>query len=94
MPKHVPKPSSRFLRYTVRRQYVERKTISIMKACELVGVSRRTIYNWLSSGKIEYVRTAGGSVRIFVDTLWRDPNNADRPAVQTMWQAEGRNQAS
>ena len=52
---------------------VERKTISIMKACEVVGVSRRTIYNWLSSGKIEYVRTAGGSVRIFVDTLWRDP---------------------
>ena len=52
-----------------------------MKACELVGVSRRTIYNWLSSGKIEYVRTAGGSVRIFVDTLWRDPNNAERPAV-------------
>jgi excisionase family DNA binding protein len=70
---------------------VERKTISIMKACELVGVSRRTIYNWLSSGKIEYVRTAGGSVRIFVDTLWRDPNNAERPAVQATWQAEGRN---
>ena len=57
---------------------MERKTISIMKACELVGVSRRTIYNWLSAGKIEYVRTAGGSVRIFVDTLWRDPNR-DRP---------------
>ncbi|HMD35193.1 MAG TPA: excisionase family DNA-binding protein [Vicinamibacterales bacterium] len=52
---------------------MERTTISIMRACELVGVSRRTIYNWLSSGKIEYVRTAGGSVRIFVDTLWRDP---------------------
>ena len=73
---------------------MERKTISIMKACELVGVSRRTIYNWLSSGKIEYVRTAGGSVRIFVDTLWRDPHHADRPAVQGAWQqAEGRNQA-
>ncbi|HWP99384.1 MAG TPA: excisionase family DNA-binding protein [Vicinamibacterales bacterium] len=53
---------------------VERKTISIMKACELVGVSRRTIYNWMASGKVEYVRTAGGSVRIFVDTLWRDGN--------------------
>ena len=52
---------------------VDRKTISIKKACELVGVSRRTIYNWISSGKVEYVRTAGGSVRIFVDTLWRDP---------------------
>jgi len=72
---------------------VERKTISIMKACEMVGVSRRTIYNWLSSGKIEYVRTAGGSVRIFVDTLWRDPHDSDRPAVQTVWHAEERNQA-
>lgn len=50
---------------------MERKTISIMKACELVGVSRRTIYNWLGAGKVEYIRTAGGSVRIFVDTLWR-----------------------
>jgi excisionase family DNA binding protein len=69
---------------------VERKTISIMKACELVGVSRRTIYNWLSAGKIEYVRTAGGSVRIFVDTLWRDPKSSDRPAVATTWQTDER----
>ncbi|MBI1873498.1 MAG: helix-turn-helix domain-containing protein [Acidobacteria bacterium] len=45
-----------------------------MKACDLVGVSRRTIYNWITSGKVEYVRTAGGSVRIFVDSLWRQPN--------------------
>jgi excisionase family DNA binding protein len=51
----------------------DRKTVSIPKACELVGVSRRTIYNWISGGKVQYVRTAGGSVRIFVDTLWRDP---------------------
>jgi len=55
---------------------IDRKTISIMKACELVGVSRRTIYNWIASGKVEYVRTAGGSVRIFVDTLWREPGRA------------------
>jgi excisionase family DNA binding protein len=64
---------------------VERKTISIMKACELVGVSRRTIYNWLSAGKIEYIRTAGGSVRIFVDTLWRDPNGTDRAVSSETW---------
>jgi excisionase family DNA binding protein len=55
----------------------DRKTISIMKACEVVGVSRRTIYNWIASGKVEYIRTAGGSVRIFVDTLWRQPGRAD-----------------
>ena len=52
----------------------ERQTISIMKACEVVGVSRRTIYNWMAGGKVEYVRTAGGSVRIFADSLWRAPH--------------------
>lgn len=52
---------------------IERKTLSIIKACETVGVSRRTIYNWIMGGKVEYVRTAGGSVRIFADTLWREP---------------------
>ncbi len=64
---------------------VDRKTISIMKACTLVGVSRRTIYNWIADGKVEYVRTAGGSIRIFVDTLWRrsDGTHSSRPAQAT-----------
>jgi excisionase family DNA binding protein len=51
---------------------LERRAISITQACESVGVSRRTIYNWMAAGKIQYVRTAGGAVRIFEDTLWRD----------------------
>jgi excisionase family DNA binding protein len=55
---------------------LERKTVSIPRACELVGVSRRTIYNWIAGGKVQYVRTAGGSVRIFADTLWREPEAA------------------
>ena len=62
---------------------LDRKTVSIPRACEIVGVSRRTIYNWLASGKVQYVRTAGGSVRIFADTLWREPDapsqNEDEP---------------
>jgi excisionase family DNA binding protein len=60
---------------------MDRQTLSIMKACEVVGVSRRTIYNWISAGKVEYVRTAGGSIRIFADTLWRDAS-AQRPDGQ------------
>jgi excisionase family DNA binding protein len=52
---------------------LDRKTVSIPRACELVGVSRRTIYNWIAGGKVQYIRTAGGSVRIFADTLWREP---------------------
>ena len=50
----------------------EGQTVSILKACEMVGVSRRTIYNWLRDGKLDYVRTAGGAVRILVESLWRD----------------------
>ena len=62
----------------------ERQTLSIMKACEVVGVSRRTIYNWMAGGKVEYVRTAGGSVRIFADSLWRAPQSANQasPTIQ------------
>ena len=58
---------------TIETITTDRKTISISKASVLVGVSRRTIYNWIASGKVEYVRTAGDSVRVFVDTLWRTP---------------------
>jgi excisionase family DNA binding protein len=52
---------------------MDRQTLSIMQACTVVGVSRRTIYNWISARKVEYMRTAGGSIRIFADTLWREP---------------------
>ena len=60
----------------------ERQTLSIMKACEVVGVSRRTIYNWMAGGKIQYVRTAGGSVRIFADSLWKAPQQQIEDAIQ------------
>lgn len=61
---------------------MDRETLSIMKACEVVGVSRRTIYNWIAAGKVEYVRTAGGSVRIFADTLWRDARHERTPVPE------------
>ena len=57
---------------------MERQTLTIMKACEVVGVSRRTIYNWIAANKIEYVRTAGGSIRIYADSLWRDGSSSPR----------------
>lgn len=61
---------------------IDRQTLSIMKACEVVGVSRRTIYNWMAGGKVQYVRTAGGSVRIFADSLWRRPEETDNTQIQ------------
>jgi excisionase family DNA binding protein len=51
--------------------HMDRRTVSITQAAELVGVSRRTIYNWMAAGRLEYCRTAGGAVRIVVDSLWR-----------------------
>ena len=69
---------------------MDRQTLSIMKACEAVGVSRRTIYNWISAGKVEYVRTAGGSIRIFSDTLWRDAAASTRAMASSATQAAGR----
>lgn len=61
---------------------IDRQTLSIMKACEVVGVSRRTIYNWMAGGKVQYVRTAGGSVRIFADSLWRRPEDTENTQIQ------------
>ena len=65
---------------------MERRAISIAQACTSVGVSRRTIYNWMSAGKVQYVRTAGGAVRIFEDSLWRrsDAAAGDATASGTM----------
>jgi excisionase family DNA binding protein len=67
---------------------MDRQTLSIMKACEVVGVSRRTIYNWISAGKVEYLRTAGGSIRIFADSLWRDATMV--PPARESERADGR----
>lgn len=50
----------------------DRPNVSIAKACELAQVSRRTIYNWINAKKVEFKRTAGGSIRIYTDTLFRD----------------------
>jgi excisionase family DNA binding protein len=69
---------------------MDRQTLSIMKACEVVGVSRRTIYNWISAGKVEYVRTAGGSIRIFADSLWRDAAPGSNIATPEAQESAGR----
>jgi excisionase family DNA binding protein len=49
-----------------------RPLVTITEAQARAGVSRRTIYNWLRAGKVEFTRTAGGSVRIVLASLWRD----------------------
>jgi excisionase family DNA binding protein len=66
-------PPVRVIDAAVAQATTGRRTVSIIQAQALCQVSRRTIYNWLHQGKVEYVRNAGGAVRIFADTLFRDP---------------------
>jgi excisionase family DNA binding protein len=50
---------------------VESNVVSIKETCKLVGVTRRTIYNWIVAGRVKCCRTAGGGIRIVVSSLWR-----------------------
>lgn len=45
-----------------------RRTVSIERAAKLMGVSRRTVYYRMADGTLDY-KTAGGSRRIFLDSL-------------------------
>lgn len=55
----------------VTREDLQRPRVNIAQACAIAGVCRRTIYNWMHRQQIEIVRTAGGQVRIYADTLLR-----------------------
>jgi excisionase family DNA binding protein len=50
-----------------------RRRVNTVQAAEMAGVSRRTIYNWMRAGRVEYVRTPTGAVRIYADTLLTRP---------------------
>lgn len=45
------------------------RSVSIDRAAELLGCSRRTVYNLISSGWLQTVRTLGGSQRVLLDSL-------------------------
>jgi excisionase family DNA binding protein len=45
------------------------RSVSIAQAALLLGVSRRTVYNHIKSGRLSTLRTAGGSQRVLVASL-------------------------
>lgn len=47
-----------------------RPLLTITQAMSAAAVSRRTIYNWIRLGKIQWVYTAGGQRRIYADSLF------------------------
>ena len=45
------------------------RSVSLDHAAELLGVSRRTIYNRICEGRLVTIRTLGGSQRVLLDSV-------------------------
>ena len=45
------------------------RSVSIDQAAQLLNVSRRTVYNRIKDGRLQTIRTAGGSRRVLVESL-------------------------
>jgi excisionase family DNA binding protein len=57
------------------------RSVSLDHAAELLGVSRRTIYNRIRDGRLQTIRTLGGSQRVLLDSVQEDRSHvADMPS--------------
>jgi excisionase family DNA binding protein len=57
------------------------RSVSLDHAAELLGVSRRTIYNRIRDGRLQTIRTLGGSQRVLLDSVQDDRSlAADMPS--------------
>lgn len=45
------------------------RSVSLDHAAQLLGVSRRTIYNRIREGRLQTIRTIGGSQRVLIDSM-------------------------
>ena len=52
------------------------RSVSLDHAAELLGVSRRTIYNRIRDNRLRTVRTVGGSQRVLIDSIGRQSDGA------------------
>jgi excisionase family DNA binding protein len=43
--------------------------VSLEHAARILGVSSRTVYNWIRAGRLQTIRTIGGSQRVLLDSL-------------------------
>ena len=56
------------------------RSVSLDHAAEMLGVSRRTIYNRIREGRLLTIRTLGGSQRVLLDSVQGD-SRANRPTT-------------
>ena len=53
------------------------RSVSLDHAAELLGVSRRTIYNRIRDGRLQTIRTLGGSQRVLLESVDGRPPSGD-----------------
>ena len=59
------------------------RSVSLDHAAEMLGVSRRTIYNRIREGRLQTIRTLGGSQRVLLDSVSPDaPADDVRDAIE------------
>lgn len=58
------------------------RSVSLDHAAELLGVSRRTVYNRIRDGRLQTIRTLGGSQRVLLESVegMRDSDRQLSPA--------------
>jgi excisionase family DNA binding protein len=57
------------------------RSVSIDHAAQLLGVSRRTVYNRIREGRLLTIRTLGGSQRVLIESLSAPPAISPRSFV-------------
>jgi excisionase family DNA binding protein len=57
------------------------RSVSLDHAAELLGVSRRTIYNRIREGRLMTVRTLGGSQRVLLESVETECRGNRPPAT-------------
>ena len=53
------------------------RSVSLDHAAQLLGVSRRTIYNRIREGRLQTIRTLGGSQRVLLESVVEDKSHDD-----------------
>jgi excisionase family DNA binding protein len=53
------------------------RSVSLDHAAQLLGVSRRTIYNRIREGRLQTIRTLGGSQRVLLESVVEDRGHDD-----------------
>jgi excisionase family DNA binding protein len=57
------------------------RSVSLDHAAQLLGVSRRTVYNRIRDGRLQTIRTAGGSQRVLIESFLNGRTRAPEPTA-------------